>query len=170
MLVSIHQIDFVSDSGVTTRLLSVGDLMTDVLEIPASIQTQEDNYLGADWAGAVPMGNARRSLSWVCVREHASHAAAASFVIRHPASMPLRTPGKLRVSISGGEVWDFMDAVISSASPTQYKDGDFASYTAYQASAGKCMPVSGLEIYTGIPIEWILSTHDALASTHASLT
>ncbi len=170
MLVSIWQIDFIAESGVTTRLLSAGDLMADVLQIPATIQSQEDHYLGADWAGAVPLGNARRSLSWVCVREHASHADAASFVIRHPAAMPLRTPGKIRISITGGEVWDFLDAVITSATPNQYKDGDFATYTAYQASAGKCLPVSGLAIYTGIPIEWILSTHAALATNHSALT
>ena len=165
MLVSNYQIDFITDSGVTTRLLSIGDLTTDTLEFPMQIQTEDYTIIGADWGGAVSMGGSRRGFSWVTVREHANHAEAASYCLRHPATLPIRTPGKLRVTVDAGEVWDFLDAVLSTAAPRQWKDGDFATYTAYQASAGEIVPVSTLTLYAGIPWNFILQNWEDI-TTH----
>ena len=98
-------------------------------------------------------------MTWTRGIEHASHAAAASYAIRHPASLPLDRPGTLRISVSGGEVWDLYAAVLLTVQVAQDSDGDFSTLATYQAEAGLSLPVAGLTHYAGIPTAWILTDH-----------
>jgi hypothetical protein len=169
MIETIYQIDFIDGlTGGATRLLSQGDLVGDDLEFPVAQKVHEFDSLGMDWGGALGMGGARRAFTWTRQQEHTSLAEAAGFCIRHPASMPLRRAGKLLITISGGEVWEMEDAVISAAATRMDSEGLFATRTSYQASCGRSLPISGLDHYAGMPTGWILETHGTAARTHSA--
>lgn len=168
MISSLYQIDFISAAGAATRLLSVGDLTGSMPDFIVRQQAETHISLGNPWGGARAAGGARRPLGWTRLTEHASHAAAASYAIRHGASLPLTSEGKLRITVSGGEVWDMLDAVLLEASTRPDGEGDFATLTTYSAEAGLSLPVSGLAHYAGMPTAWILTTHAAQTLTHAA--
>ncbi|MDP3851961.1 MAG: hypothetical protein Q8Q59_15775 [Luteolibacter sp.] len=161
MLVSIYQIDFIDTAtGGSTRLLSTGELLDKMIDFSFSQQAEGYASIGSDWGKSQALGGARRPLEWTRQCEHAHHAAAAAWCIRHPAGLPFTRPGKLRVTIQDGETWDLLDAVLLSASARPDKGGDFATLTSYKAEAGKTLPVYGLAHYAGIPHAWILTAHE----------
>jgi len=142
MIVSIYQIDFIATADSSaTRLLDYGDLISSMLTFSATQQATAYASLGLPWGGTSAAGGARRPLTWTRGIEHASHAVAASYCISHPAAMPFTAPGKLRVSVSGGEVWDLLDAVILSAGVALDPDADFGTLATYQAEAGQSLIV-----------------------------
>lgn len=79
----------------------------------------------------------------------------------------MRQAGKIRVSISGGEVWDLMDAVILAVSSRPHVGNKFRTLTGYKCEVGKPVPVSGLTHSSGVRVDWILETHSALGALHS---
>ena len=169
MISSIYQIDFIDSTGVSARLLDIGDQLSGMIQFPVTQQSQAYISLGSPWGGTSASGGSRRPLSWTRGVEHASHAEAASYSIRHPAQIPIYRDGKLRVTVSGGETWDLLDAVVLNVACATDNDGDFATLASYQAEAGLSLPVAGLAHYTGIPTAWILTTHAAQTLLTASV-
>ena len=165
MIESLYQIDFVDSNGGVTNLLALGDLVDSIPGFMAQQSADTFVSLGSDWGGAIPLGGARRPLTWTRQLTHASHGAVASWCIRHSASLPLTRSGKIRVTISGGETWEMQDAVISSVSSKQDINGIFTSLNTYTCDAGYSVPVAGLAHYAGQYVSWILETHTALAAT-----
>ena len=161
MIESIYQIDFITTSGGTTRLLDYGDLISAMINFAATQQATANISLGLPWGGTIAAGGARRPLTWTRNIEHSSHAEAAGYSIRHPAAIPITRDGKLRVSVSGGETWDLFDAVILNVQVANDAEGDFTTLATYQAEAGRSLPVSGLAHFSGIPTAWLLTTHTA---------
>jgi hypothetical protein len=168
MIVSLYQIDFIDPTtGAATRLLDIGDACEAMLDFSAKQQTETYSPLEASWGGAIALGGARRPLTWTRQIEHASHTTAASFCIRHPAQMPLRKTGKLRITLSGGEVWELLSAVVFDVSTRLDLEGWFATLTTYTAEAGETLLISGLPHSPGLPTSWILSTHAELTTPHS---
>ncbi|MEI6654056.1 MAG: hypothetical protein WCP45_04755 [Verrucomicrobiota bacterium] len=169
MILSIYQIDFIDSAGTATRLLDIGDPIGAMIDFSVKQSADSFTSLGNPWGGSRASGGARRPLSWARQIEHVSHAAAASFAIRHPASLPLSREGKLRVTVSGGEVWDLLDAVILDATTRPDQDGTYATLTNYTAEAGQTLPWSGLAHYAGIPTSWLLTTHTGQTLAHSAI-
>lgn len=165
---TIHQIDFIDTAGTATRLLTAGDLVTDEPDFQVQQQGDSQSALGRIWGTGVGMGGARRSGTFTRILEHASHAAAAAYCIRWPATLPLARSGKLRITITGGEVWDLADAIITTCGCRRSTDGLFATAATLQLTAGEATPVSGVAFYTGMPAGWVPETHGAIARTHAA--
>lgn len=165
MIESLYQIDFVdSASGGSLRLLSIGERG----EADIQFGFQQDNTawspVGSDYGFASALGGARQPLEWQRLQDHASHAAAASYAIRHPASVPKQREGKLRITISGGEVWDLMDAVILAVTCRPHVGFGFRTLTGYRCEAGVAVPVSGLAHAAGVRMDWILETHSGMGA------
>lgn len=169
MIVSIYQIDFMDASGGSMRLLDYGDLIGNLIDFAANQSEETYNPINTRWGTARALGGARRPLSWSRSLEHLSHAAAASYCIKHPAMLPLSRDGKLRVSLESGEAWEMLDAVILSASTRLDMDGEFATITTYQASAGETLPVAGAFLYTQMPHMWVLGTISDQTLSHSAI-
>jgi len=159
---SQHQIDFISAAG-TIRLLDIGAIIDQEPDI--SIKQREKSYasLGAEWSENVAMGGNVVSVSWQSVRNHSTQAALRSYCLSHLASFPANQTGKLRMTVSGGEVWDIEDCVISSSKPMPLiGSATFETVTSYQANGGHMLPGAALTLYAGIPWSWILQDWDDL--------
>lgn len=169
MIESLYQIDFIDSSGGTTRLLSIGDLIAAHIEFPAKQSANNFASIGSVWGGVNAAGGARRPITFSRLVEHSSHAIAASWSVRYPASLPLYRDGKLRVTISGGETWDLLDAIILDASAKPDSEGDFSAMVTFNLEAGESVPVSGVAHYAGIPHAWIMTKHEDQTLTHANL-
>jgi len=164
MIASISQIDFVDASGASVRLLSIGDRTEETLQFGFQQETAEWAPVGLDYGFSTPLGGARQAVSWTRMEEHASHAAAAAYAIKHPASVPMQREGKLRVTISGGETWDLLDAVILGVSTRPRVGNAYRTLTAYRCEVGQPVPVSGLTHAAGVRTAWILETHAAMGA------
>ena len=151
------------------RLLDFGDPLEEMLDFSVEQSSQEFAPIGAEWGRVNASGGARRSLSWVRRIEHASHEAAAAWCIFHPASLPHFRPGKLRVSVQSGQVWDLFDAVLLGAVTRLRLSGKFTTMTSYSATAGKTLPVSGLHHFAGIQTAWILTAHQDQTRLHSAM-
>jgi hypothetical protein len=159
---SLHQIDFLTP-GASHRLLDIGAVVAAAPVV--TVRQQERRYaaLGAEWSENQALGGAETSVSWTAVRNHASHADLHSFCMRHAASLPSGKTGTLRVTVSGGEVWDIEDTVITSSAPLPLlESGAFETVTAYQASGGRMVPGAPIALYPGIPWIYLLQDWDAL--------
>lgn len=167
MIDSIYQIDFIDSAGSSTRLLNYGDGIGNLIDFAANQSEEVYNPINSRWGTARALGGSRRPLQWSRSIEHPSLAAAASYCIKHSAMLPLTRAGNIRVSVESGEVWDLCDAVIISASTRLDTDGEFATNTSYQVSAGETIPVSGLAHFSGIPHAWILGTLSAQTLHHS---
>jgi hypothetical protein len=162
MIESLHQIDFITASG-TQRLLDIGAIVE--REPSISIKQREQAYapIAAPWGENQALGGAMVSLSWTAVRNHTSHADLHSFCMRHAASFPSGETGTLRVTVSGGEVWDIADCVLSSSEPMPLQSsGSFETVTGYAASGGAMTPAVAITLYAGIPWAFILQDWDDL--------
>ena len=159
MTTSLYQIDFHPASGSALRLLDYGDQLASPLQFAVSQQSQTWIPLGMPWGVGVAGGGLRRSLTWQRHTEHASQAQADSYVQIHPLSLPFLGTGHLRVSVSGGEVWDMGDAVILNVSASHDTEGDFATITDYQFDCGHTLPQSGLRWFPGVMSEWDQTSH-----------
>jgi hypothetical protein len=160
---SLHQIDFIT-ADATLRLLDIGVIVTQAPTI--TVKQREKRYaaIGAEWSENQAQGGAETSVTWTMVRNHASHADLHSFCMRHAASLPSGKTGALRVKVSGGEVWDIEDTVISSSNPLPLMDsGAFETVTAYSASGGRMVPAAPITLYAGIPWAFIMQDWDDLS-------
>jgi hypothetical protein len=162
MIESQHQIDFIHSGG-TLRLLDIGAIVSDDPVI--SVKQNEQRYaaLGASWSENQALGGAETALTWTAVRNHASHAVLHGFCMSHAAAFPSGKTGTLQITISGGEVWNVEDAVLSSLSPKPLlESGSFETVTDYSASGGRLVPGAAIALYAGIQWEFILQDWDAL--------
>lgn len=162
MIESLHQIDFITSSG-SMRLLDIGAIVESEPVIQWKQREQSEAPLGADWAENQALGGALATVTWQAVRNHASHADLHGFCMRHAASMPSGKTGTLRITVSGGEVWDIADTALSSSTPLPLAgSATFETVTAYAATGGHMSPASAITLYVGIPWEFILQDWDAL--------
>lgn len=168
MISSHWKIEFIPDGGTALLLLDYGGMLATPIPMPVEQTAEIYSSLGADWAGGLGLGNAKRTVDFTVRDEHASHAAAASFGIIRPATVLRGRSGTLRMSISGGAVWEFPDAVPISVAPIPVTGGIFATDTVYRFSCGIGVPTSGLAWYAGIPLSWTLDTHSSISRTHAA--
>jgi hypothetical protein len=157
MTASLYQIDFIAAaSGAATRLLSIGDRGQTAIEFSFAQQSSEWAPVGADYGFTTPLGGARQPLEWQRLQDHASHAAAAAYAIRHPASLPKQEPGKLRITLPTGEIWDMPDAVLLSATCRAHVGSGWRTMATYRAAAGQPIPAAGLLHTAGTRHSWIL--------------
>ena len=164
MIVSPFQIDFIDSSGGHTRLLDRGDLIGALLDFSARQSSETYVSIGMDWGGAVAAGGARAPLQWSRAREHSSHAAAASYAIRHPAILPASREGKIRISLDNGESWASLEAVILSVACRMDTEGIFGTLATYNIEAGELQQITGSSShYDGM-------THISLATMLGSQT
>ncbi len=162
MIESQHQIDFITPSG-TLRLLDIGAIVEQEPVISWKQGEKTHGAIGGKWGESQALGNALASAQWTAVRNHSSQADLRSFCMRHVASMPSGETGTLRVTISGGEVWDIEDCSLSSSSPMPLAaSGAFETVTSYQAVGGNMVPAAAITLYAGIPWIFILQDWDAL--------
>ncbi|MCU0751418.1 MAG: hypothetical protein MUF86_11390 [Akkermansiaceae bacterium] len=162
MIESLHQIDFISASG-SMRLLDIGAIVESEPVITWKQAEQNHGTIGGKWGESQALGNAMASAQWTAVRNHSSHADLRGFCMRHAASMPSGETGTLRVTISGGEVWDIEDCSLSSSSPMPLEgSATFETVTAYSATGGQMVPAAAITLYAGIPWIFILQDWDAL--------
>jgi hypothetical protein len=168
MIATLYQVDFIKASCGSVRLLDYGDRTEATLEFGFEQTAAVWRPAGQDYGNASPLGGSRRPLEFQRLVNHASHAAAAAYAMRYPASLPMRQAGKVRVSISGGEVWDFMEAVILGVSSRARVGNGFRTMTGYKLEVGKPVPVSGLTHAAGVRMDWILETHSALGALHSA--
>ncbi|MEI6654054.1 MAG: hypothetical protein WCP45_04745 [Verrucomicrobiota bacterium] len=167
MTASLYQITFTPTGGVPIRLLDYGDFLETPLAFGVRQPAQSITPLGSPWGGTHAGGGTRRTLTWQCQKEHASHTDADSYIQRLAATLPFLTTGLLQVAVNGGEVWDLQDATILDSSARRYTDGNFATLENLQLDCGHTLPVSGFGWYPTIPTEWDLSAHsDKLAFLH----
>ncbi|MDP3850095.1 MAG: hypothetical protein Q8Q59_06315 [Luteolibacter sp.] len=163
MIESLHQIDFITGSG-TLRLLDIGAIVDDEPAVSVKQSEKRHTAIGAQWSENQALGGAETSVAWTAVRNHASQADLRGFCMRHAASLPSGQSGTLRVTISGGEVWDIEDCVISSSAPQPLaSSAAFETVTAYQAAGGRMVPGAAITLYAGIPWVWILQDWDDLS-------
>jgi hypothetical protein len=169
MIESLHQIDFITAAG-TLRLLDVGAIVERHPSIKVSQQSRRYAAIGAAWAEQQALGGAEAVVEWQAVRNHASHAALHGYCMGHAAAMPSGETGTLRVTISGGDVWDIEDAVLASSAPAALTgSGAFETVTAYQATGGRMVPAAAITLYAGIPWMFILQDWDALTGVWDNL-
>jgi len=169
MIESLHQIDFITAAG-TRRLLDIGAIVSGAPVIAVQQTVERYSAIGADFSEADASKGADATMTWTAVRNHASHAALHGFCIRHAAEFPSNQRGALRMTISGGEVWEMRNSVLASSSPLPLPEsGTFETITAYHAAGGEMMPVSVLPLYAGIPWRWINQSWTALTGTWSSL-
>jgi hypothetical protein len=162
MIESLHRIEFISPSG-TLVLLEIGEIVPSAPVV--TVQQREERYypLGAQWSEARAMGGTETAVTWQSVKDHTSHALLHSFCMRHAAALPSGQTGTLRMTISGGDVWDIMDAVVVSSSPLPLAEsGTFETVTSYSAAGGRMVPAAAISLYAGIPWEFILQDWDSL--------
>jgi len=169
MIQSVYQIDFISASG-TRRLVSVGDVLTDEISPRVAQAVEEYSPIGAAWGGTAAGGGAKTSVSWTVKASHASHAALRDACMIAAGSFPTGETGTLRIAITGGATWDILNASVSSSDPMPAQCAGFHTLTGYSVTGGEIVPISGLAIYTGIPLKWILTAHQDLATNHSALT
>lgn len=163
MVSSVWKLEFVSAAG-TLLLLDYGDDLDEELAFDTEQSVGTYKPIGAGWGEASAEGGAMTSLSWTVRRSHASHAALRAFCLRHPALMPYGQTGALRVSIQGGETWEIEDCALASSKPQPLTTGPFRSLTVYQATGGRMVPVSAIELYVGIPWEFILQNWEDITT------
>lgn len=157
MLQSLYQITFIPDNdAASVLLLDFGDRLDKAPEFPVSAQADAYAPIGSTFGIAIPKWGARRAFSWSVRRDHASHAAAASFTLSHPASLPYMSTGKFRIAIQGGDTWDFYDGVISGCASSLALSRGFTTLTSYRAESGKSL----------LYIFYALTT----SATHGSIT
>ena len=169
MIESLYQIDFISSAG-TLRLLDIGAIVEELPKIDWKQRTQENFPIGSPWAEGQALGGASVSVSWTAVRSHSSHADVQAFRMRHAATMPSGLTGALRITISGGETWDILNASIVSSSPQPLmSSAGFESITSYQAAGARMIPAASLTLFAGIPWDWTLQNWDAVSSQWQAL-
>lgn len=168
MLESLYQIDFITSGG-SLRLLDVGDLIEKPIQFPAVQQAAGFSGIGRLWGLSAAAGGGRRQLEWSRYIEHASHAAAASYAIAHPPRVMTLSAGKLRISITGGAVWELMDAVLSAAACGVSTAGNFETLASYTVEGGNTLPVSGVPHAVGDVLSWVTETHTSIATPHSGM-
>jgi hypothetical protein len=169
MILSEYKIEFVTASGAEVLLLDHDDPMERMVDFPVTQEVRKSSVIGGQWGIETALGNGRRAMEWSRLEEHGSHAAAAAYCLRHPAEVPILSPGVLRTEVRGGEVWEMQGAVIAAVTTRLSNEGDFATLSLYKATAGRTQPVSGLAWYYGIPTSWILETHEQIFRQHDGL-
>jgi hypothetical protein len=162
MIQSLTQIDFIHSGG-TLRLLDIGAIIAQDPVIAVKQAEQRHAAIGAEWSEKQALGGAETSASWTAVRNHASHAALHGFCMSHAAAFPSGKTGVLRITISGGDVWDIQDAALSSCNPQPLlESASFETVTTYSASGGRLLPGAPITLYAGIPWDYILQDWDSL--------
>jgi hypothetical protein len=162
MIESLYQIDFITASG-TLRLLDIGAIVDSEPQIAWKQREQSYAPIGAEWSEKQALGGAENEVTWQAIVNHASQAALRGYCLRHTATLPSGQTGTLRLTISGGDVWDIEDAVLSSSKPLPLtSSGSFETVTAYTASGGRMVPGAAIALYAGIPWIFILQDWDAL--------
>lgn len=154
MIQSVWKIELIT-SGSTIVLLNYGDLIEAELKPRVEQRVTKDAPVGKAWGETSSEGGAMVSLAWSVQKDHASFAAARSFVMREAASLPRLVTGKLRISIQDSEVWEIQDCTVSMSEPQPLVSGLHRTLTAYQAAGGEIIPISVLTAYAGIPWEWM---------------
>ena len=136
MIESLYQIDFITTSG-TLRLLDVGDMIEADIAIRITQEATSYAPIGAKWGEPVAAGGAMVAVDWAVVKNHASHAALRGYCFSHAAAMPYGETGTLRLTISGGGVWEIADGTLVSCAPMALLPSHaFETLTAYSFSGG----------------------------------
>ena len=144
MITTLYQIDLITASGML-RLLNSGDEVSE--EIAVRLQQETNRYapIGAKWGETVAKGGAIVDVAWARVKNHASHAALRGYCLSHAAAMPYGETGTLRLTITGGGVWEIADGALVSCEPMALlPSAQFETLTAYAFTGG--------EITAGVPI------------------
>jgi hypothetical protein len=163
MIESLHQIDFITSSGSIMRLLDIGAIVEDEPVIDWKQAGANYGAIGAKWSESQGLGKAQASATWTAVRNHTSQADLRGFCMRHAASMPSGETGTLRITISGGQVWDIQDCYIGSSKPMPLAgSATFETVTTYGAFGGTMVPAAAITLYAGIPWVFILQDWDDL--------
>lgn len=155
MIYSIWRIELINASG-TTRLLDYGDDTSEAIKPKVSQEAARYAPIGAPWGETEDQPGALVTLGWDRMEHHASHAAACGHVMRGAATTATRKTGTLRISIQDGEVWDIEDCTTLATEPVTVTKGPIRTLTTYQAIGGRMLPAEAIELYAGIPCEWIL--------------
>lgn len=137
MIYSLYQIDFLSGTTSSLRLLSVGETL--LAEVEPKVSQAADRYapIHAPWSESAAKGGAQTDLTWGVIRNHASHAALRSYCFSQAAALPSGITGTLRVAIQGGDTWDISDVtVLSSATSPRVPTSSFQTITAYAITGG----------------------------------
>jgi hypothetical protein len=155
MIRSLWQIDFTTAAG-TTRLLSVGDGIAEEIRPRVAAPATQYAACGADWGGTEADGGALTSMGFTVRRGHESHAALRGWCMRHASLFPGTMTGTLTLTIDGGETWAMDKATLSTTEPAPLvESGGFKTITTYAATGGRLLPVSEIDLYPGIPWEFI---------------
>lgn len=137
MIQSQYQIDFIT-TGVPIRLLSIGDEITADPVLKCSQGATSYPNIGAAWTQTRAAGAAATELSWSVVHTHASHADLRNYCFSAASTGPYGITGTLRVTVSGGLVWDIRHCTLTSISPLPMVPCEsWQTLTAYTATGGQ---------------------------------
>ncbi len=140
MIESLLKIEFVPTVGDAIVLLDYGDDGDGDPKFALAQAGMSYTPVGAPWSRGVATGGAEVKASWTRKVSHPTHQAAESYRHTHPAEMPLRVPGKLRVSIQDGDVIEYIHARVEACVVnrlTACRPGEVPTLTEYRCTLGK---------------------------------
>ncbi len=137
MVESSYQITYVTRYSQSFPMLASQEQMDALLDYGVTSSVDEYSAIGAAWGIALPKGGRRSELEWSRYRDHASHAAAASYCQSYPMTLPYLQTGELRIQYPGQALVVHRDAVILSCTCTPVMTGSFRTLTRYRVGVGK---------------------------------
>jgi len=163
MISSLYQIDFAHSAG-SLRLVDFGEKLTGEIEIHATQRAATYAPINAAWGESAALGGAMCDFTLGVIRDHASHAAARGACFSNTAAIPNGKTGTLTLSVQGGQTWQMASvSILSATTIPRVPSATFETITTLTFSGGKLLPTTAIDLYSGIPYEFILQTWGSLS-------
>lgn len=163
MISSLYQIDFVHSSG-TLRLVSYGEKLTAELEIKATQAADTYAPINAAWGESAARGGAMMDFTLGVIRDHASHAALRGHCLWQTSAMPNGKTGTLILSVKDGPTWKMANvSILTATTIPRVPSAGFETITTLTFAGGKMLPTTAIDLYSGIPYEYILQSWSSLS-------
>lgn len=168
MILSLYQIDFIHAAG-TLRLVDYGEKLTAEIDLKATQPADTYAPINAPWGESAARGGAMVDFTLGVIRDHASHEALRAHCFWRCASMPNGKTGTLAISINGGGSWQMASvSILTATTVPRVPSATFETLTTLTLSGGKLLPTSAIDLYAGIPCEYILQSWSSLTGTWSS--
>lgn len=150
MIESLQRIEYVRPNGTVIVLLNFGEDIEADIPLPIDQQVSSEASALARWGEPQADGNARTGISWTRYVDHPSFKMVRGYCASHPAIIPLRETGTLRIHFrepetdddTDDEIWEFRRAAFQGCNPVPVA-GETRSVTTYRFEVGERRPIKG---------------------------
>jgi hypothetical protein len=166
---SIWKIEFLPANGPAVTLLDAGDLVDAEPTFGVDTESERWSPIGNRWGRNTALGGGQRPIAFSRQRTHASPAAARGYAISRAPLVPMAESGKLKITITGGDIWLIDDAVLLDLSVSLVPKIPHATMERISARGAATRPGAAITLFAGIPVSWIYQEPEDITALPSSL-